>query len=338
MRFFKLIVFIIPFFIFVNSCKQSNSKVKIGILFGTYSATRWDLEKNYLEEKITDLGGELISKITEGDELEQFAQAKELINSGVDVLIIIAVNGNTAGSIVRDAHKKGIKVIAYDKLIQNSELDFFITFSGEKAGELMAEYTINKIPEGNYVLLYGDRTDENANKIHNGIKTILQPLIDDGRINIVYEGFTDQWATENAAYYTNKIIEFSDTKIDAIIATFNSVTYGAKEAVKNHNLENNILVVGHDPDLEVCQDILNGKDVLAVHKTVKNIAYKTAEIAIQLAKNKPIQTTDFVYNGRIDVPSIILDPIIVNKNNIETVIFEEGYIKKEDVLNFKKEM
>ena len=202
----------------------------------------------------------------------------------------------------------------------------------------MAEYTINRIPQGNYVLLYGDRTDENAIKIHNGIKTILQPLIDDKKINIVYEGFTDQWATENAIFYTDKIIEFSDTKIDAIIATFNSVTYGAKAAVKKHGLENSILVVGHDPDLEVCQDILNGQDVLAVHKTVKNIAYKTAEIAIQFAGNKTIHTTDYTYNGRMDVPSIILDPVVVNKNNIESVIFEEGYIKKEDVLSYMKRM
>ena len=336
MRFLKFAVLIFPFLIFLNSCTQTNNKPKIGILFGTYEATRWDLEKNYLEEKINELGGELITKVTEGDELEQFAQAKELIEAGVDVLIIIAVNGNTAGAIVRDAHKKGVKVIAYDKLIRNSELDFFITFSGEKAGELMAEYSINQIPEGNYVLMYGDRTDENAIKIRNGVKNILQPLIDANKINIVYEGFTDQWATNNATFYANKIIEFSDTEIDVIIATFNSVTYGAKAAVQNHGLENDILVVGHDPDLEVCQDILNGKDVLAVHKTLKNIAYKTAEIAIQFANNELIQTTDKIYNGRMDVPSIILDPVVVNKNNIESVIFEEGFIKKEDVLNFEK--
>ncbi len=335
MNIFKLLLVSLLFISF--SCNQNNDKIKVGILFGTYEATRWNLEKKYLEEKINELGAELITKITEGDELEQFAQAKELIELGVDVLIIIAVNGNTAGSIVRDAHKNGIKVIAYDKLIQNSELDFFITFSGEKAGELMAEYAINKIPQGNYVLLYGDRTDENANKIHDGVKAVLQPLIDSKKINIVYEGFTDQWATINAAYTTNKIIEFSDTQIDVIIATFNSVTYGAKAAVHKYGLENEILVVGHDPDLEVCQDILNGKDVLAVHKTVKNIAYKTAEIAIELATNKTIQTSDKVYNGRMDVPSIILAPVVVNKKNIETIIFEEGYIKKEDVLNFKKE-
>ena len=330
-----MVVFVIPFLLVLNSCNQSGSKKKIGILFGTYEATRWDLEKNYLEEKINSLGGELITKITEGDELKQFAQAKELIDAGVDVLIIIAVNGNTAASIVRDAHKKGIKVIAYDKLIQNSELDFFVTFSGEKAGELMAEYSVNKIPKGNYVLLYGDRTDVNAVKIHNGVRTVLQPLIDKGDIKIIYEGFTSQWATKNASYNTDKIIEFSNTKIDVIIATFNSVTYGAEEAVKKHSLENNILVVGHDPDLKVCKDILNGKDILAVHKTVKSIAYKTAEIAMIFANNEDTQTNDFVYNGRINVPSIILSPVVINKNNIDKIVFDEGFIKKEDVLNYK---
>lgn len=245
------------------------------MLFGSYLASRWDLEKNYFEEKVNELGGEFIYKITEGDELEQESQARELIKSGIDVLVIVAVNGNNAGQIVREAHKKGIKVIAYDILIKNTELDFFITFSGKKAGKLMAEYTINKIPKGNYALLYGDGADENAVKIRNGVKSVLQPHIDNGSINIVYETYTDQWATENAEHTTKKIIELCGVKIDAIIATFNSITYGAEAAVNKLGLKDSILVTGHDPDLAVCQQILNGQDILVVHKTVKNIAYKT---------------------------------------------------------------
>jgi len=334
MRFIKIILFVLSILLVFNSCSQSGNKVKVGLLFGSYLAPRWDLEKNYFEEKINELGGEVITKITEGDELEQLSQARELIKSGVDVLVIIAVNGNNAGLIVREAHKKGIQVIAYDILIKNTELDFFITFSGEKAGELMAEYTVNKIPEGNYAILYGDGADENAVKIRNGVKKVLQPLIDDGRINIVYETYTDQWATENAEHITKNIIEFSGVKIDAIIATFNSVTYGAEAAVNYFGLKDSILVAGHDPDLAVCQQILNGKDVLAVHKTVKNIAYQAAEIAFKLANNQTIETSVFTYNGRMKVPSVILDPVIVDKNNIQTVIFDEGFLKKEDVLNY----
>jgi len=162
--------------IFASSCNTSTNKVKVGILFGSYKATRWALENKYLEEKINELGGELITKITEGNELEQENQAKELINSGIDVLIIIPVNADNAAKIVRLAHSKGVKVIAYDILIKNAELDYFVTFTGTKAGEYMAEYTVKRVPEGNYILLYGDRSDKNARDIRTGCPENFETL------------------------------------------------------------------------------------------------------------------------------------------------------------------
>ncbi|MCF6241579.1 MAG: substrate-binding domain-containing protein [Bacteroidales bacterium] len=337
MKVLKFIWVLIALAIFTSSCNHNPEKVKVGILFSSYKASRWPLENKYLEEKINELGGELITKITEGDELEQNAQADELFKQGIDVLIIIPVNANNAAGIVRKAHKKGIKVIAYDILVRNTDLDFFVTFTGVKAGEYMAEYTVKKIPEGNYILLYGDRSDKNAQDIHKGVRNVLNPYIEKGKIKILFESYTEQWATENAEHLAAKAIQFSGTKVDAIIATFNSITYGAEAAVKKYNLQDSILVVGHDPDIPVCKQILEGKDVLAVHKTVKSIAYKTAEIVFQLVNNQKIEHNTFINNGRMDVPSIVLDPVVINKNNIQQLIFDEGFIKKEDVLNYRPE-
>ncbi len=337
MRAIKFLWVLIALAIFTTSCKHNSEKIKVGILFSSYKASRWALENKYLEEKINELGGELITKITEGDELEQNAQADELFNEGIDVLIIIPVNANNAAGIVRKAHKKGIKVIAYDILVRNTDLDFFVTFTGVKAGEYMAEYTVKRIPEGNYILLYGDRSDKNAQDIHKGVRNVLNPYIDKGKIKILFESYTEQWATENAEHLAAKAIQFSGTRVDAIIATFNSITYGAEAAVKKYNLQDSILVVGHDPDIPVCKQILEGKDVLAVHKTVKSIAYKTAEIVFQLVNNKKIEHNTFINNGRMEVPSIVLDPVVIDKNNIEQFIFDEGFIKKEDVLNYRPE-
>ncbi len=334
MKVFKILWVLIALAIFTSSCSHESKKVKVGILFSSYKASRWPLENKYLEEKIKKLGGELITKITEGDELEQNAQADELFNEGIDVLIIIPVNANNAAGIVRKAHSKGIKVIAYDILVRNTDLDFFVTFTGVKAGEFMAEYTVKRIPEGNYILLYGDRSDKNAQDIHKGVRNVLEPYINNGKINILFESYTEQWATENAEHLAAKAIQFSGTKVDAIIATFNSITYGAEAAVKKYNLQDSILVVGHDPDIAVCKQILEGKDVLAVHKTVKNIAYKTAEVVFQLVNNQEVEHNSYINNGRMDVPSIVLDPVVIDRNNIEQLIFDEGFIKKEDVLNY----
>ncbi len=315
----------------VNSCNNNRNKVKVGILFGSYQASRWALENKYLEEKISELGGELITKITEGDELQQEEQANELINSGIDVLIIIPVNADNAAAIVRKAHSKGIKVIAYDILIRNSELDFFVTFSGIKAGEYMADYFIKRVPEGNYILLYGDRKDKNAQDIKQGVHNVLDPLIQTGKINVIFESYCDQWATDNAEYLATKAINLSVVKIDAIIATFNSITYGAEAAVKKLGMQDSILVAGHDPDIPVCKQILEGKDILAVHKTVKSIAYKTAEIVFQLERNEKPEYDTLINNGRMDVPSIVLDPVVITKDNIQKLVFDEGFIDKNDL-------
>lgn len=335
MKLFNVLWVFISLAIFTSSCNYQSKKVKVGVLFGSYKASRWPLENKYLDERIKALGGELISKITEGDELQQNTQAEELFDEGIDVLIIIPVNANNAAGIVRKAHNKGIKVIAYDILIRNTDLDFFVTFTGVKAGEYMAEYTVKRVPEGNYILLYGDRSDKNAQDIHKGVRNILDPYIKNGKINILFESYTEQWAIENARFLASKAIQLSGTRVDAIIATFNSITYGAEAAVKNYNLQDSILVVGHDPDIPICKQILEGKDILAVHKTVKNIAYKTADVVFQLVNNQATAPNSYINNGRMDVPSIVLDPVIIDKNNIEQLIFDEGFIKKEDVLNYQ---
>jgi len=332
----RLCIFIILVAYLFSSCSMEKKDEKIGLLMGLYKAKRWKLERAFFEKRIKELGAIPIVKVSEHDDLKQIKQAEELINEKIDAVVIIASNENNAAAIVRKFHRAGIKVIADQRMIKNASLDAYITFNNKKTGELMAKYAVDKVPKGNYILLWGDTADKSAHDIKQGAINVLTPYIKNHSINIVYEMFVDNWRERDAFFYTNKVIQFSDTKIDAIIAPYSGMAYGAKKAIKKNNLEDKIFVVGHTPDVYSCKQIIAGKDIFVVYRSPKTIAYIMAETANNIAKDKQVNFTDSIFNGKIKVPTIIINPILVTKSNINQTVFEEGFVKKEKV--FKKKL
>ncbi len=334
---FSIIPVILLFFVFsFNSCTEQKSKFKIGILIHSLDVPRYKKEKIHFEEKIAELGGECIVKSANGDESLQYNQAMEMINEGVDLLVVIPSNGNTAAAIVREAHNKGIKVIAYDRLIKNCDLDFYLAFDADKVGELLGQYVIKKVPHGNYVLLNGDKADESSVQYYNSTMKVLQPHIDANEINIVYSGFMDDWSGVNAAFYTNKILEFGNTKIDVIISPYDGLSDGIISVLKDEGLVDSILVTGQDAEIAACHRIMNNEQSMTIYNPVKHLAYKCIEIAVQILKNEKIADLKYTNNGRIDVPSILLDPIAVDKNNLESTIVADGFLGMDEIMNFKE--
>jgi len=335
MKISKTIIIFIFIALLFTTCKEQKSQFKVGFLFSTLDSKRWYKEKEYFEEKIKEYGGTVLVKIADRDDLKQYQQALELIAEGVDIIAISVANANTATAIIRDAHKSGIKVIAYDRFIKNCELDFFITFDGEKVGELLAEFMINKVPQGNYVLLNGDIKDENAIIFQKGVFKILQPYIDSKKINLVYSGYMEDWLGINAAFYTDKIFEFSNVEINAIISTYDGLSDGIASVLKERNLTYKIPITGQDAEVAACNRIMNGEQAMTIYKPGKALAYKCAEIVIQLLKNEKIEGLKYINNGRIDVPSVVLEPIAVDKSNMESTVVADDFLSMDEIINYK---
>ena len=137
-------------------------------------------------------------------------QASELLDEGVDVLIVVPSNANTSAAIVRDAHNEGVPVIAYDRLIKNCDLDYLVTFEGAKIGQLMVQHAVQKVPKGNFVILFGDAGDVNAISIKNAQKEFLQPYVDRGDIKIIYKTYVENWNMMNAYQIMKQVLAFSD--------------------------------------------------------------------------------------------------------------------------------
>ncbi len=178
--------------IFIAGCKQKEQKT-IGFLYPSELILRYNLESNFFKEYCAKQGVEVIIKIASDDESIQMELANEMIEQKVDVLVLIAANIYSAGSIVRNAHIEGIPVMAYNRMIKNSDVDFFIASSNDVVGKAMVDAVLKEKPSGNFVILGGDKFDKNGEDLYAAIKKYLKPKIDNKQVNIVYETFIEKW-------------------------------------------------------------------------------------------------------------------------------------------------
>jgi D-xylose transport system substrate-binding protein len=149
--------------------------IKIGLSMATLQEERWRRDRDYFAERVKQLGGELIAQNANNDHQEQMQQVEYLLNQQIDILVIVPHDLNQAAAAVQMAKRAGVKVISYDRLIRNAPLDLYISFDVVKVGEFMAEYLVNRVPRGNYVIINGAPTDNNGYLLNQGYKNILNP-------------------------------------------------------------------------------------------------------------------------------------------------------------------
>ncbi len=320
---------------FMAFCAPANNEIKIGILFDSFNAPRFQKEKIYFEKKIAEKGGTTLILSADGNEGKQKSQTRELIEQVVDALIVIASNVNTAASIARMAKANGVKIIAYDRLIRNCELDLFVSFDGIKTGEILANYAISKVPKGNFVLLNGDKSDANASELYRGSMKVLAPLVEHKKINIVYNAFVEEWSDQNAAFLTNRILEFYDEPIDVIISQYDGMSDGIIRVLGEKGQNGKVLVTGQDAEIAACKRILEDQQSMTIYKPVKRMANNCIELVYKLLKDETIDTGQKINNGRSDVPAQLFDPIAVDKNNIQNTVIADEFLTLEEIKSYK---
>ncbi|MDA3816463.1 MAG: substrate-binding domain-containing protein [Prolixibacteraceae bacterium] len=321
MKGFQNIFLVITLFIVAISC-SSNSTSKIGLLVHTTQSTRWQMDIQYIREKAEELGIEVLLRDAEKDENKQLEQGEELINAGVDVLIVIAANQNTAAGIVRNAHRNKVPVISYDRLIRNSEVDYLVSFHYEKVGALLVEYVANRVPQGNCILLYGDSNDGNALFVKNGITQKLSMLGANEKLNVIYETFVDDWSYDNAKHKVNKILDFHPAKVDAVIACNDPLGIGAYDALKDHGYnENEVVITGQDATEEFVSSMKNGGVTMSIYKPIEELAHSAVELAYHVINKEEVTgLNSTVNNGRCDVPAMLFEPSVVDATNYKAVL------------------
>jgi D-xylose transport system substrate-binding protein len=301
---------------------QNANKPKIGFSIEAMKGERWQTDLDSFEARAKQLGAEVISSDAKGDDDLQFRQVQSMIKSGIDVLVLLPHDAAKASRMVGAAKAAHVKVISYDRLVQDSNVDLYISFDRVEIGRWQAEYLATHAPKGNYVLIAGSPNDEGAKTLHDAQIKVLQPYIDRGDIHVIADEYIKDWVPSEAYLFMLKAIDSSQGNIAAVVASNDGMAVGAIQALREHNLAGKVLVSGQDADLAA---IICIAQAMTVYKPVTNEAATAAEQAVHLAKNENTDAKETISNGKISVPAIMLKPVLVTIDNIKSTVIKDGF-------------
>jgi D-xylose transport system substrate-binding protein len=305
--------------------------VKIGISIGTLKQERWQREIDMFKAYAKANNIELLVQSAEDDAQKQISQCENLISQGVQVLIVQALDSEAVGTIVDPAHEAKIPVIAYDRLVRNGKLDYYVTFDSVKVGEVEAKFVVAKAPKGNYIWLGGGPEDFNAHLVKQGQKNILQPLINKGDIKIVLEQWCNGWNPEEAMKHTENGLTLANNNVQAVIASNDGTAGGAIQALAAQKLAGKVPIAGQDADVAACQRIVEGTQTGTVYKPLAKLNLAACQLALALAQgkdpnsglDKKLGVWTKLNNGTKDVDTFSVDVVAVDKSNINNIIIKQ---------------
>lgn len=300
----------------------------IGLSLDTLKEERWQKDRDLFVSKAKELGADVLVQAANSDDAHQIEDIQSLISNKVNALVIVPHNGAAMAKGVALAHDAGIPVIAYDRLILDSDVDLYISFDNIKVGETQAKYALELLKgkkKPKIVRIFGAKTDPNAALFKQGQDNILKPLVAKGEIEIIHEDWAENWKPENAKKILQAAISLKGTNFDLVLAANDGTAGGAVQVLTEEGLAGKIPVIGQDAELAACQRIVNGTQSMTIYKPVKQLAIKAAEIAVKLAQGKPIVATSELYNGKVKVPSVLLDVIPVTKENMKDTVIKDGF-------------
>jgi D-xylose transport system substrate-binding protein len=300
----------------------------IGLSLDTLKEARWQGDRDFFVQRAKELGARVEVQSANSDDNQQIRDVESLLTSGANVLVIAAHDGVAMARAVEMAHKVGVPVIAYDRLIQKSDVDLYLSFDNVKVGEMQAKFLTDQIKNGQtmrIVRIYGAPTDNNAKLFKQGQDNVLKPFIHSGAVKIVREDWAEDWKPENAKRIANAAITDSGGAFDAVLASNDGTAGGAIQALSEAGLAKKVIVTGQDAELPACQRIVGGTQSMTIYKPLRILASKAADYAVALAKGKPIIATSSVNNGKVDVPSVFNPIYVVTKDNMRDTIVKEKF-------------
>lgn len=304
-------------------------KIQIGMSFDSFVIERWQRDRDVFVSVAKELGAEVNVQNANGVAEEQKRQIDYFIEKGMDVIVIIAIDPVSLRDSVEKAKNAGIKIVAYDRLITDADVDLYISFDNEMVGEMMARALLAEgIAGGNVIMIGGSPTDNNVPLVEGAFKKIMA----EHHVTILDSIHAENWRAETAsAYIYENRPKIAQT--DAIMCGNDDLATQAVRALSETRQAGNMLVVGQDADLAACQRIVEGTQVMTVYKPVERLATRAAEEAVGLAKGEALTGDDVtvISSGGYQVPYIGLEPISVGRDNIDEVIIGSGFHLKEDV-------
>lgn len=310
---------------------KEEGRLLVGFSMATLKEDRWLRDRDIFSAKAKQEGIDVLISNANNDADRQYDQVADMVEQGVDVLVIAPHDCDNSARCVSLAKRAGIPVISYDRLVKNADVDVYISFDNYKVGELQGQAILNAVPEGGYILLNGSEDDSNSQMYHQGCMDQLQPAIDAGKIRVEAETWVQDWRRETAFSFVSDVLREKGDNVDAVVAANDSLAWAAIDALSEARLTDQIKVVGHDADLAACQRIVVGTQLMTVYKPIPNLVDQTIKACKTLAQGKEVDCKKTINDGMYEVPYLMIDVIGVTKDNMDETIIKDGFHLKEDI-------
>jgi D-xylose transport system substrate-binding protein len=322
-----------------SSGSSGNAADKVAVLLpDTKSSVRWETaDRPLLAAAFKAAGVPATIQNAQGDKSTQQQQAEQAITNGAKVILLVNLDSGSGAAIEANAKSQGVKVIDYDRLTLKGQADYYVSFDNVAVGKLQGQGLVNCLNKNNVANpkiaeLNGSPTDNNATLFKQGYDSVLNPLYKSGKATKVADQSVPDWDNQKALTIFEQMLQKSSNKIDGVLAANDGLGNAAISAIKARKLKQ-IPVTGQDATAEGIQNILAGDQCMTVYKAIKQEADAAAKLAIALAKKQ--QPPAGLVNGKSDdtsrqVPSVLLKPQAITKDNIDVVI-KDGFLKKSDI-------
>ncbi len=306
-------------------------KIVVGVSLPTQRDERWVRDAQTMKDYAAAHDIDLKLQISDNDAARQMSQCENLLAQGIDILLIAPHDAASASGIVDSAHQAGIKVISYDRLVLGTAVDLYISFDNYGVGVLQGKYLTQAMPKGNYAIFAGAPTDNNAKLFREGAMSVIKPLVDRGDVQIVADQWIADWQPAAAMNLMQNALTATNNKIDAVLAPNDNTAGGIITALEQAGLGGKVPVTGQDAEVTGAKRIMKGTQSMTIFKDTRALAAAALDAAVLMVKGEDPKATSTVNNKSMDVPSILLTPIVVDKNNLTSTLIDSGYLKKQDV-------
>ena len=328
------LLFVLFVFLLISACSSApkEKRIKIGFAMDTLKEERWQRDHDAFKAHCEKLNVECVITVADNKADKQANDVDNLLTQGVDALVIAPHDATQAVSMVDKAKKQGVPVISYDRLINSDKIDAYISHQVPVIGKKIAEYALQKVPKGNYVMVYGASTDNNAVIMKKAELEVLQAAIDKKDIKIVADNFITDWRPDEALKMAENALTQNNDNIQAFVVSNDGMAGGVISALEKKGLAGKIVVTGQDAALDALQRIAEGKQTMTVYRPIVDLANAAVEAAVKLAKKEKLDTKPFMNDViKKEVPSILLEVTSVDKSNLMTTVIKDGFAKFEDV-------
>jgi len=330
-------------FLKMNIAKDEDNvtdRPTIGLSFDSLVVERWKRDLETFVAVADENGLEVIVQIANDNLKEQRKQIQYLIDESVEVLVVLPSDFEAYTEEIKLAKKKGIKVIAYDRMIANSDVDAYISFDNIGNGEIITEELMNELPVSeevkNIIIINGDPKDYNSYMLNEGFYNVINSEVTNRNFEIIEEVWAYGWREVHAFNIVEKVLN-EGKKIDAIIAANDVLATGAIEALAERQLAGEVLVVSQDAELSACQRIVEGSQLATVYKPINQLSKTAVKYSLKLIEGDTLDNEERMSDGTYDIPVVRIKCDVVNIDNIDEIIIDSGFHSKENVyINSRK--